>query len=58
MFERLDAAVLQEASAVLRRLAELVEDGTLTATAESQLVAAASWQGAAVALSAAVDGQS
>ncbi len=52
----LDTAALQEASGVLRRLAELVEDGTLAATEEAQVVAAASWRGAADALSAAAQG--
>lgn len=44
---------LREASAVLYRLAEKVEDGTLTASSETQLVIAAAWHGAADALESA-----
>ena len=58
MSERPDAAALQNASAVLRRLTQLVEDGTLAATEETQLVAASYWHGAADALSTAADGDS
>lgn len=56
MSQPLDRAALHEASAVLRRLAELVEDGVLTTTTEAQFVAAAYWQGAADALSAVAKG--
>lgn len=55
MSQRLDAAALQDGSAVLRRLARLVEEGTLEAGGDSQLIVAASWWGAADGLTLAAD---
>lgn len=50
MSQPLDAAALQEASAVLQRLAARVEDGAMTDDDDTAPVLAASWRGAAEAL--------
>lgn len=55
MTQPLDAAALLEASAVLKRLAAQVEDGSLTGDEEATPAIAATWRGASEALAQAAD---